>query len=610
MNADATSVYVSAAATEWMPHLYGLGYVVGQHAGNVGKAQTQIWQNLPLEHSVSFYYDGLVAQLQSLPFLYAAWWWDLVQTNPLHVLVETTLILSILYILLSRSTDWRTSKTNKHNRNNNEGLTAAEEEELLRDWKYTGRAPLTPAASSESSVMNSNSSSNSNNSWLPPMAGPSVIVHKVDGAKLVIQVQENNSNNNSSSKVSLPKDAGDSNNNINNNNNAAPTLRTVLNLATHDYLGLSRHKAVQQAATEALLRYGCGSCGPRGFYGTMDVHLQLEATAADWLRTEGAILYSDGASCLSSTIASFAKRGDLIVVDEGCAEAIQTGVSLSRAHVKYFAHNDVQDLERVLQSIQVNDAKVGRKPNAQRRFLIVEAVYQSSGRICPLKEVVRLKHEYSYRLVLDETNALGVLGTTGRGLTEACGLERMRDVEITCWALEHAAGSVGGLTQGTDQVVEHQRLSGAGYCFSASSPPFTAVAAAQAIRVLQTAPGQALRTKLTANIASVHKQLQTLCHERLEDVLLVTSDAQSPIQVLQIADLPETEGLDEAAFFAAVVHEGWHRGVAWAWHAGAIALRWVVTAPLAEADISHALRILEESVHVVLGQWQEEDAAA
>ena len=98
---------------------------------------------------------------------------------------------------------------------------------------------------------------------------------------------------------------------------------------------------MKDASKAAMSKYGCGSCGPRGFYGTIDVHLQLEESIAKFTGSDQAILYSDGASAVSSTIAAFAKRGDLLVVDEGVYEPLVTGVTLSRANVKWFRHNDM-----------------------------------------------------------------------------------------------------------------------------------------------------------------------------------------------------------------------------------------------------------------------------
>jgi serine palmitoyltransferase len=98
----------------------------------------------------------------------------------------------------------------------------------------------------------------------------------------------------------------------------------------------------------ALSKYGCGSCGPRGFYGTIDARLDLGQAMVQFCHTEGAILYSNGASCAASTVADFARRGDFLVFDEGIYEALESGVTPSRANIRYFKYNDMQDLKKGL----------------------------------------------------------------------------------------------------------------------------------------------------------------------------------------------------------------------------------------------------------------------
>ena len=246
---------------------------------------------------------------------------------------------------------------------------------------------------------------------------------------------------------------------------------TVLNFCNFDFLGFQTSDVILEASTKALDRLGMGSCGPRGFYGTIDVHLQLEEEISKFCRTDQAILYSDGASTCSSTVAAFAKRGDLLVVDEGVYEPLSTGVYLSRANVHWFRHNDVEDLERVLKELQETDKKLGRKPGAQRRFIVVEGLYKNLGTVAPLNEIIALKNKYHYRLILDESFSFGTLGKTGRGALEEYNKKPMYDAEITTIALENSLGSIGGVTVGNEEVVDHQRLSGAGYCYSASAPP-------------------------------------------------------------------------------------------------------------------------------------------
>ncbi|CAM9258223.1 unnamed protein product [Phaeothamnion confervicola] len=267
-------------------------------------------------------------------------------------------------------------------------------------------------------------------------------------------------------------------------------------MVTFDFLGMGQQPELKAAAEAALNKYGCGSCGPRGFYGTVDVHLHLEEEIAAFMGTEAAIMYSDSATTVSSAIPAFAKRGDLIVLDDGCEEPVFTGVNLSRSTVRTFRHNDVADLERVLSEIRAEDRRLRRNVLEQRRFIVVEGLYRNHGDVCPLPELVKLKSEYKYRLVVDESMSVGVLGATGRGVTEHFKMP-LRVADIVTLSLAHALGSVGGLCVGSVEVIDHQRLSAAGYCFSASAPPFLSASASAALRMLREQP--TLLTQLAEN---------------------------------------------------------------------------------------------------------------
>ena len=248
----------------------------------------------------------------------------------------------------------------------------------------------------------------------------------------------------------------------------------VLNLSSFDFFGISRSSVVKDAASTALDKYGCGrylfsylhekamllfichlffcgycSCGPRGFYGTIDQHLKIEEAISEFLGTEESIAYSDGSSAVASAIPAFAKKGDLLIVDEGCGESIFTGAHLSRSTVILFKHNDMSDLASVLKSIADDDKQLSRDSTQQRRFIIVEGLYRNSGKICPLKEIIRLKEKYFYRLILDETLSFGTFGKTGRGITEHFGID-ISSVEILVMSMDTALGSVGGICTGLD----------------------------------------------------------------------------------------------------------------------------------------------------------------
>lgn len=258
----------------------------------------------------------------------------------------------------------------------------------------------------------------------------------------------------------------------------------MLNLSSYDFLNLASHPEAKETSRKALLKYGVGSCGPRGFYGTIDVHLDFEKAIAEHFGVQEAIAYSDGNSAVSSTITAFAKRGDLLLIDEACGEAIRTGANLSRAHVHYFKHNDVESLREIMASVAADDKRLKRDSTQQRRFILVEGLYRSTGNICPLDQIMALKEEYCYRILLDESTSFGCIGPTGRGVAELYGIA-MNRIEMFTISMATVLGAVGGVSLGTREIVDHQRLSGPGYCFSASAPPFFSAAALTNLAIIQ-----------------------------------------------------------------------------------------------------------------------------
>lgn len=257
--------------------------------------------------------------------------------------------------------------------------------------------------------------------------------------------------------------------------------KDALDFASLNFLGLSGHPDIRAAAHTTIQRFGVGSCGPRGFYGTLDVHLEFEAALAKYMGTQEAILYSYDLATLPSIIPAFANRKDIIVVDEECCYAIKNGCELSRARIFTFKHNDVADLERILKQVAEDDRRQNRP--LYRRFVVVEGVYANSGEVAPLAQIAVLKEKYKYRLIVDESVGLGVLGTGGRGAAQAAGLNA-DDVEIVGASLGNAIATVGGFCAGDREIVDHQRLSGLGYCFSASLPPYLASAGTAALKIL------------------------------------------------------------------------------------------------------------------------------
>uniref|UniRef100_A0AC35TXP3 Aminotran_1_2 domain-containing protein n=1 Tax=Rhabditophanes sp. KR3021 TaxID=114890 RepID=A0AC35TXP3_9BILA len=281
--------------------------------------------------------------------------------------------------------------------------------------------------------------------------------------------------------------------------------KEYLNMATYNFLSFVGDKEIEEAAKKTIYKYGVGSCSPRGFYGTVDVHLDLEKEIAEFLKTEECVLYSYGFATIASAIPAYAKAGDVIFVDKKANFSIQKGLQASRSRIEWFEHNDMEDLERLLKIQDEADKKNPKKAEKIRRFIVVEGLYANSADICPLDQIIKLKWQYKVRVFLDESFSFGVLGKSGRGVTEHFGIDVI-EVDMIMASLENAFATTGGFCTGRSYVVAHQRLSGLGYCFSASLPPLLATAASEALRIIQREPSRL--NALHANAKSLYKGLK------------------------------------------------------------------------------------------------------
>uniref|UniRef100_A0A5F4VR50 Serine palmitoyltransferase 1 n=1 Tax=Callithrix jacchus TaxID=9483 RepID=A0A5F4VR50_CALJA len=267
--------------------------------------------------------------------------------------------------------------------------------------------------------------------------------------------------------------------------------KECINFASFNFLGLLDNPRVKAAALASLKKYGVGTCGPRGFYGTFDVHLDLEDRLAKFMKTEEAIIYSYGFATIASAIPAYSKRGDIVFVDRAACFAIQKGLQASRSDIKLFKHNDMADLERLLKEQEIEDQKNPRKARVTRRFIVVEGLYMNTGTICPLPELID-------------------------------------DIDLISANMENALASIGGFCCGRSFVIDHQRLSGQGYCFSASLPPLLAAAAIEALNIMEENPG--IFAVLKEKCRQIHKALQGISG------LKVVGESFSPAFHLQLEE--------------------------------------------------------------------------
>jgi len=205
--------------------------------------------------------------------------------------------------------------------------------------------------------------------------------------------------------------------------------------------------------------------------------------------------------------------------------------------VQTFKHNDMADLRQILQSIAEDDLRLRRDATQQRRFIVTEGLFRATGAICALPEILELKEKYFYRLILDESLSFGSVGATGRGVTEHYGVD-MASVEIVLVSMDTSLASVGGICVGSREIVDHQRLSGAGYCFSAAGPPFLSASATEALRIMSTQPE--LLQRLQSNAATLGTALSEGSLAGLLEVRDKEARSRVPTPVVHLVLAPGT----------------------------------------------------------------------
>uniref|UniRef100_A0A1I8BF36 Serine palmitoyltransferase 1 n=1 Tax=Meloidogyne hapla TaxID=6305 RepID=A0A1I8BF36_MELHA len=191
--------------------------------------------------------------------------------------------------------------------------------------------------------------------------------------------------------------------------------KECLNMISSDFYGLIGNERIEESAKNTIFKYGVGSCGPRNFYGTVDVHLNLEKQLADFLGSEETILYSYGFATIASAIPAYSKKDDLIYVDKAVNFSIQKGLQASKSKIIWFDHNDMDHLEKLLEEQSIKDAKNKKKSAQIRKFIVVEGIYANTADICPLDKLIEFKWKYKVRIFVDESLSFGVLGKNGKG---------------------------------------------------------------------------------------------------------------------------------------------------------------------------------------------------
>ncbi|MER7322179.1 aminotransferase class I/II-fold pyridoxal phosphate-dependent enzyme [Streptomyces albidoflavus] len=346
--------------------------------------------------------------------------------------------------------------------------------------------------------------------------------------------------------------------------------RWFLNFASYSYLGLIGHDYIDQRALDAVERHGTGAHGVRLLAGTLHLHRELELALARFLGAEDAIVYSSGYMANVATVGALVGPGDVIIGDVYNHASILDGYRLSGADVITYAHNDLADLERAL-----------KKAGDAGRLVVTDAVFSMDGDVADLPGIVDLCERYDAPLMVDEAHSLGVLGDTGRGITEHFGLDPDR-VDVKMGTLSKTVPSAGGYVAGSRDLVFALKNNARGWMFSAAATPAQIAAAKAAIEVIEAAPERV--RELRARTTRYRERLRALGFDTLTgETPVVPVICGSAEQAGAMARLCQLDGL----FVQPIVYPAVPRTLP--------RLRTIVNLDHSEADLDTAVDVLEKA---------------
>lgn len=271
----------------------------------------------------------------------------------------------------------------------------------------------------------------------------------------------------------------------------------LIMIGSNNYLGLTNHPKVVEAAAEASRRYGSGCTGSRFLNGTLDLHVQLEERLAKFMKKQAALVFSTGFQTNLGTISCLVGRTDTIYADRADHASIVDGCRLSFGRTVKFQHNDMDDLARVMAA---NHANGGGK------LIVVDGVFSMEGDIIQLPDLVRIAKKHGARVMVDDAHSIGVLGEGGRGTAEHFNM--IDDVDLTMGTFSKSFASLGGFIAGDEEVIHYIKHFSRELIFSASPPPASVAACLAALDIIETEPER--RQRLWDITHRMHREFRQL----------------------------------------------------------------------------------------------------
>ena len=272
--------------------------------------------------------------------------------------------------------------------------------------------------------------------------------------------------------------------------------KKMIMIGSNNYLGLTSHPKVKEAAIQAVEKFGSGCSGSRFLNGTLELHEELERRLAQFMKKEAALVFSTGFQTNLGTISALVSRKDYVIIDRTDHASIVDACRLSFGEVLKYKHNDMDDLARILSNSNNNSGKL----------IAMDGVFSMEGDIAPLPEIVKLAKRYNARIMVDDAHSIGVLGDHGRGTAEHFGLEK--EVDLVMGTFSKSFASLGGFIAGPERVINYIKHTSRPLIFSASPPPAAVAACLAALDIIETEPER--RERLWQITRRMHKEYQSL----------------------------------------------------------------------------------------------------
>jgi 8-amino-7-oxononanoate synthase len=288
----------------------------------------------------------------------------------------------------------------------------------------------------------------------------------------------------------------------------------LIMIGSNNYLGLTTHPKVRQAAVDAVRRYGTSCTGSRFLNGSLQLHKELEQELADFVGKEAALVFSTGYQVNVGTISALVGRDDVVITDREDHASIIDGCCLARGEMLRFKHNDMQSLERALKRADPDKGKL----------VVVDGVFSMGGDLAPLPEIAPLCKQYGARLMVDDAHGIGVVGTNGRGTADYYGMTD--DVDLIMGTFSKSFASLGGFIAGDEAAVHYIQHHARSLIFSASMPAANVAACLAALDIMRSDAG--LSTRVMAIGDRMRKGYKELGFN--------VGDSQTPIIPIIIGD--------------------------------------------------------------------------